>query len=195
MRSGELTGTFRFLLTGIVLTALGIMAVATPAVAGTAAVYVIGGMLVIAGVCQIVSAWRAQGWSDKVIPAVIGVITILAGAGALAHPYLGLTYLAITLAIFFAVEGIWKMFAAFSYRPAQGWIAILASGACAVILAIMIWRQWPLSGLWAVGVFVGIDLLVSGLSFIVLAVTIRKLKLRFRDAIEGRLQAAPPLQL
>jgi len=76
---------------------------------------------------------------------------------------------------FFVAEGIWKIIASFSYRPATGWLFMLLSGVLALILGVMIWRQWPLSGLWAVGILVGVDLLSTGVSMIALAATMKSL--------------------
>ncbi len=176
MNNSRIPSGNRFLLMGLVLSVLGVVSIASPAVAGTAVVYVIGGMLLLAGVFQVFAAWRSEGWSDKIVPSIIGVLTILAGSSVLAHPLLGMATLALMLSVVFIVEGVWKIVASFSYRPAPGWLAILASGAIALVLGVMIWRQWPLSGLWAVGILVGVDLLSTGISFIVLAMTIRKLK-------------------
>ena len=78
-------------------------------------------------------------------------------------------FIALLLAIFFVMEGIWKIIASFSYRPASGWLAILASGVIALVLGLLIWNQWPVSGLWAVGILVGVDLLMTGISMVTLA--------------------------
>ena len=76
----------------------------------------------------------------------------------LAHPWLGLAVLTLVMAVYFVVEGIWKIVASFSFRPATGWLAVLASGVIGLVLGGLIWMQWPLSGLWAVGILVGVDL-------------------------------------
>ncbi len=81
------------------------------------------------------------------------------------------------------MAGIWKIFASFSYRPAQGWLAILASGVIGLILGAVIWQQWPLSALWVVGTLAGINLLSTGISFIVLAMSIRRFKQAAREVV------------
>jgi uncharacterized membrane protein HdeD (DUF308 family) len=173
MSTDPLPGANRFLLMGLALTLFGVAAIASPAVAGTAVVYVIGGLLLIAGALEIVGALRSEGWSHKVVPLLIGVLTVLAGIGILAHPLFGLAFLALVVAVFFVVTGVWKMYASFSFRPATGWLAMLISGALALVLGALIWLQWPLSGLWAVGVLVGVDLLSTGAALICLSFTIR----------------------
>ena len=164
------------LLIGIALLVFGCMAIASPAVAGTSVVIVIGAILLATGGFQVFNGLREESWSSKLLPLVLGSITFLSGLIVLAHPWLGMTVLAVVLALYFLVEGIWKIIASFSYRPASGWLAILASGVVALLLGFLIWRQWPLSGLWAVGVLVGVDLIVTGLAMLVLAATVRRLK-------------------
>jgi uncharacterized membrane protein HdeD (DUF308 family) len=161
---------------GVLLIIFGVLAIATPAVAGTAVVMTIGAVLLIAGIVQIVSGLRSDGWSSKLPPLILGVITSLCGFGLLSEPWIGMKFIALLLAIFFVVEGIWKIIASFSYRPASGWLLLLVSGVIALVLGLLIWKQWPVSGLWAVGVLVGVDLLMTGISMVALASTIRRIR-------------------
>jgi uncharacterized membrane protein HdeD (DUF308 family) len=160
---------------GIAMLVLGVIAVLAPAVAGTWVVYIIGAVLLVTGITQLYSGFNAEGWSAKTIPLILGVITTLAGIGVLGNPILGLGTLTLLLVIFFGAEGLWKIIASLRYRPAEGWLWLLASGAISLILALMIWNQWPVSGLWAVGILVGVNLITTGLSLIVLASAIKAL--------------------
>jgi uncharacterized membrane protein HdeD (DUF308 family) len=162
------------LLAGILLAILGLAAILSPSIAGEAVVYVIGGFLVLTGAIQLMAGWRSDSVTGKLSQMVQGAIGIVAGIAVLAHPFYGLAALSLVLAVFFLMDGIWKIVNSFSYRPAAGWLAVLASGLIAVALAWMIWRQWPVSGLWAVGILVGVDLLSTGLALITLALTWKK---------------------
>ena len=161
---------------GVLLIVFGILAIATPAVAGKAVVMIIGAVLLLVGIVQIVSGLRSEGWSSKLPPLILGVIAALCGLGLLGEPWVGMKFIALMLAIFFVMEGVWKIVASFSYRPASGWLLMLASGVIALVLGVLIWRQWPVSGLWAVGILVGVDLLTTGISMLALASTIRGLR-------------------
>jgi membrane protein HdeD len=164
------------MLMGIAMLVFGCIAIASPALAGTSVVIVIGVLLVISGLTEVIHGIREASLSSKLLSLVLGVITLMAGLAVLAHPLLGLTVLTLILAIYFVVEGVWKIFASFSFRPAPGWLAVLGSGVIALVLGFLIWRQWPLSGLWAVGVLVGVDLVATGLALLLLASTIRRIK-------------------
>ncbi|QDT53081.1 acid-resistance membrane protein [Caulifigura coniformis] len=173
MNDSRTPGTTRLMLSGIVLMIAGGFSMVSPAVAGKAVVIVIGAILSVAGGAQIFQGVRSEGWTHKTAPLVLGTLILLAGLAVLAHPILGLETLTLMLALFLGVEGLWKIIMSFSYRPAAGWIAMLISGLIAMALGWMIWSQWPLSGLWAVGVFVGVDLLTTGCALVVLAVTLK----------------------
>jgi uncharacterized membrane protein HdeD (DUF308 family) len=193
----EPPSTTLFTVVGIALTIFGVIAIATPLVAGTAVVMVIGVLMLIAGVLQLISGFRAQGWSDRIPSLVLGAITVIAALGVLLHPLLGLGFLTILLAAYFIVEGIWKVFASFSYRPARGWLGLLFSGVLTVVLGVLIWIQWPFSGMWAVGVLVGVNLLFTGISLIAIAATIGAIKQvveeRATDSIEAERTPEAPL--
>ena len=161
----------RLLANGGIFVLLGIGAILSPAVAGSAVVYVIGSLLVVTGLLQLVAGSKEGTLKRKVLQLIQGGIVGVAGGAVLAHPFYGLAALSLILAIFFVVDGVWKIASSFSYRPASGWLALLASGGVALLLGVMIWSQWPVSGLWAVGVLVGVDLLATGVALITLALT------------------------
>ena len=163
-------------LVGMVLLVFGCVAVSSPAVAGTSVVIVIGVILVAAGIAQLFHGIGAKSWSSKLLSLVLGAITLLGGLAVLAHPWLGLTVLTLVMAVYFVVEGLWKIVASFTFRPASGWLAVLASGVIGLVLGLLIWMQWPLSGLWAVGILVGVDLIATGVAMLALAWTVRSLK-------------------
>lgn len=160
---------------GVLMIVLGILAIGSPAVAGEMVVQIIGAVLLIVGVLQVVTGLRADELSHKLPPIILGVLLGLCGIGLLGRPWFGMTYIALMMAIFFIIEGVWKMIASFSYRPASGWVFMLLSGLIALVLGIMIWRQWPLSGMWAVGILVGVDLMTTGISMVTLASAMRRM--------------------
>lgn len=168
--------------TGIALIIFGAIAVASPAMMGTAVVIVIGVILLISGSVQLFHGIREKSWASKLLGIILGAITAICGLAVLAHPMFGLTILTLVLAIFFVVEGIWKVIVSFSFRPAPGWLAMLFSGILGFLLGFLIWKQWPLSGMWAVGILIGVDLLVTGCSMVALAMTIKRVAKDLEEA-------------
>ncbi|MCG8585365.1 MAG: HdeD family acid-resistance protein [Pirellulales bacterium] len=161
--------------TGILLIIFGIVAIATPVLASAAVVIVIGAVMLVAGVFQCVEGFRNESGASKALAVVLGVLTAVCGVGLMFNPVLGMEIITLLLAVFFVVEGIWKIIASFKFRPASGWVMILMSGVLGLLLGLIIWRQWPVSGLWAVGILVGVDLLMTGISMIAVSSTISKL--------------------
>ena len=173
-----------FFVTGVILVLLGVGSMISPAIAGNAVVYLIGGLLLLTGLVQFLVGWQTESWQEKLPNLIHGFIATLGGLALMAHPFYGLAALSLVLAIFFAVGGTWKIFSSFSYRPVPGWIALLMSGALDLILGILIWQQWPVSGLWAVGILIGVNLLSTGIAFVALAMTWK----RTVDAVRSKIE-------
>lgn len=146
---------------GIALVVLGILILAAPVVAGVVSVMLIGSMMIVAGLVECARAVKAQSAILRLTWIVVGLITLLCGALVLAHPLLGLGFLALLLAVYFCADGIVKLAAAFRHAAARGWF--IASGILSLVLAYIIWANWPVSGGWVVGVLIGINLIFTGI--------------------------------
>lgn len=79
------------------------------------------------------------------------------------------------IAVFLVVGGLFRLLSAVIYRY-DGWIWMLISGVISLMLGIMIYREWPASGLWFIGLCVGIDLILNGWTWLMLALTMRRLE-------------------
>ncbi len=158
---------------GIAMAVLGIVSIMAPVVAGSAVVIVIGTVMLVAGVAQLLNGLRSEAWSEKILATVMGVISILAGILVIGHPLLGLGFLTLLLVGYFIAEGVFKILVALRHRPADGWGWLLASGVVSLLLGVMILNQWPISGTWAVGVLVGVNLLGTGMALLTLSSTIQ----------------------
>jgi uncharacterized membrane protein HdeD (DUF308 family) len=78
------------------------------------------------------------------------------------------------IAMFLVFEGVFRIVAALVARyPHSGWV--LFNGVITLLLGVMIWRRWPYSGLWVIGLFVGIEMLLNGWSLVMLSLAGRKL--------------------
>ena len=147
---------------GWIILIAGILAVASPFVSGVAVAILVAILLIVAGVVRLMHAFQGGGfWTG-----LFGVLAVVAGAVMLARPLLGLASLTIVLMAYFLAEGICEIVAALQARPAEGWGFVLFGGIVSVILAFLIWNQWPLSGAWAIGILVGIQLIFAGMTMI-----------------------------
>jgi uncharacterized membrane protein HdeD (DUF308 family) len=169
---------------GILTVVFGLIAVATPMITGVAVVVFVGVLLLGSGVAQIVHALKSRQWGTGFWGTVIGLLGVAAGLLMIFRPLVGLVTMALLLAFYFLVDGICEIVAAFRIKPDQGWGWVLFNGVIAVLLGLMIWRQWPISGAWAIGLLVGIHILVTGWSMIILGSGARRIAGVVEEAVE-----------
>jgi len=150
-----------------VLTAIaGCLAIASPLLSGLTVVVLIGIALAIGGVARTIAAFSAGSFGQGSLAFIGGILTFGAGLILAARPGIGLATLTLMLGGYLLVDGISSAVLAFRVRPESGWGFMLFSAVMGVILGFLLLREWPLSGAWAIGTLVGVNLLVSGFSMI-----------------------------
>ena len=154
--------------------ALGIVATLTAGLSTIAAVDFFGWILVIAGAGVALHAFWAKRWSGFFLQLLSGLLYLAAGWMLATHPELSAIALTLVIAISFVVQGAFRIGAALSTRI-DGWDGLLVSGIITLLLGLMIWNEWPLSGVWVIGPFVGIDMFFYGGWFVSLALAVRTL--------------------
>lgn len=147
---------------GVVLLIFGILAIASPFVAGLSIAITIGILLILGGLAQLFFAFTASSFGKGIWIFILGALTVFIGIAMVGQPDAALATLTLFLAAYFIVEGIFEIIWAFQIKPVKGWGWTLFSGIISLLLGIMIWRQFPLSGVWAIGTLVGIKLIFSG---------------------------------
>ena len=163
------------MLIGVVLVIFGVLLLLSPAAVGGAVVKLVALVLVVTGVVQLMHSLRSGTVTNKALLAVLGAV--VAGVGVLVwfNPDLGSGLLTALLMIFFFVNGLWKISYALRFRGFAGWAWLLASGLVSLVFVGLLWAEWPLSGAWAIGVLVGLDLLLAGIALIVVSRAVRKM--------------------
>ena len=163
-----------FLALGICLVVLGTIALSYSVAATLASVIVFGWLLIVGGALQAVHALWRKHWGALFIDLFTGILYLAAGAIPLANPVLGAATLTIVIAVFLWIGGVTRIVAALAVRH-HHWGWLLLSGIINVLLGFLIWQQWPFSGLWVIGLFVGIDMLFNGWSLVMLGLIARRL--------------------
>ena len=154
---------------GWVILIMGILSLLSPLVSGMTVAMMVAILLIIAGISRVIHAFQGGGfWTG-----MFGVMATIAGLVMLGRPLLGLASLTMILIVYFLAVGISEIIAAIQVRPTQGWGFLLFSGVISTMLALAIWNQWPLSGAWAIGVLVGIQLTFSGMTMITVGSVIK----------------------
>jgi len=158
---------------GVISIIAGFMAVWTPFIAGLSVAVVVGSLLVVTGVSQLYFAFKTGSVGQGLLIFVLGLLAVAVGFYMAFRPVFGLMSLTLVLAAYFAVSGVTEIIAAFKMKGAAGWIWALFSAAASILLGIMIWWQFPLSGFWAVGILTGIRMIFGGSWLITIASGIR----------------------
>lgn len=161
-----------FLALGIAMVVLGTIAIGDAVVATEAAVVLFGFVLLGGGVAEIVSAFWAGRWSATLVHLLIGVLYAIVGLLMLDNTEQSAIQLTLIIAFFLMFGGIFRIVFALSERF-TGWGWVLLNGAVSLLLGGLIYKQWPTSGLWIIGLFVGIELIFNGWAWIMLSLGLR----------------------
>lgn len=168
------TGWGWLLATGIFLIIIGLLALSAPFAATFASVLVLGWLLIIGGVLEIVSAISYRHYGGFLVNLLLGLFCVLVGILMVVNPTLTAMTLTILIALLFLTLGVFRIVGSLVVRYSNwGWY--LFSGILAVILGILILIHWPSSALWVIGLFIGIEFIVTGWVTVVLALALKKL--------------------
>jgi len=163
-----------FLGLGAILIVAGTIALGSSVLATLVYVIFYGWLLLIIGVIEAVQAFWQRKWGGILVHLLGGILAAVVGLIIVANPGAGALVLTLILAVFFMVTGLFRIMAALMMRfPHWGWL--LVSGVITLALGIFIWRQWPVSGLWVIGLFIGIDMIFVGWSWVMAALAARRL--------------------
>jgi uncharacterized membrane protein HdeD (DUF308 family) len=163
-----------YLALGIALIVTGTLAISSAFIATILSVTFLSVLLIIAGATEILGAFWARRWSGFFALLLIGILYLAAGVLALGRPIQAAEALTLLIAAMLIVGGVFRIIAAVAIRfPSWPWL--LLNGVITLLLGILIWRQWPGSGLWVIGLFVGIEMIFNGWTWVMLALAVRRL--------------------
>jgi len=165
---------FWFVLLGVALIVLGAVAMTYSVLTTVTTALFFGFFLLGAGVFYILGAFCTRGWGGFFLSLLAGILHLAVGVIILNHPAEAVLLYTLLLAVFFFVEGLFRIVAALTGQF-RHWGFVLLNGVVTLVLGVLIWRQWPLSGLYVVGLFLGINLVVSGASYVSLGLAARRL--------------------
>ncbi len=162
-----------FLALGMLLIIAGTMAIIYDVAATLLSVLFFGWLLIITGGIEAVQSFWQPKWGGFFLHLMGGILAAVVGYHLVTSPAAGALVLTMVMAIYFLVIGLFRMITALAMRfPNWGWV--LLSGGVTFIMGVLIKSQWPTSGLWIIGLFIGIDMLFSGWSYVMLALAARK---------------------
>jgi uncharacterized membrane protein HdeD (DUF308 family) len=159
---------------GIVYAVAGFIALGSVMMATAASVLIVGVMMIVAGVAEIINAFQCKGWGRFLIWALLGVLYIVAGFITFENPLLAAAVLTLLLGASLVASGIVRIILAFSMKREQPWIWLLLSSIVTLLLGVLILARWPVSSVYVLGIFLGVDLVMAGTGWIVLALALHR---------------------
>ena len=159
----------------ILLIAFGIMAIVLPTAMSYSVVLVSSWLLMFAGIAQLFHVFRCRGIGHALWKAVVALLYIVTGFYLRLNLTAGLVAITFVLAAFFFSQGVVDLIAYMRIRKLErsGWMLIDAFVVLA--LGVMIWRHWPSNSFWVIGTLVGINMIVTGFTRLMLTAALRPL--------------------
>lgn len=161
---------------GLILLVLGIVGLSMELMLTLVSMYFFAAFLLVSSLSHFADAFKYKGAKGILWQVFIALLYLFAALVILYDPLLASTMITALLAWLLIVIGISRIIMAFSVKGSGGWGFILFAGICSLILGILILLHWPMSGLWVIGMFIAIDLIVSGWTYIFIALSMRSAK-------------------
>jgi uncharacterized membrane protein HdeD (DUF308 family) len=159
---------------GVLLIVLGMAALGSPFLAAVAVNVAIAWLIVLAGAVHVILAFRAHGAGSMIWKLLVGVAYVCFGVYLILHPVLAVASLTLVLASLFLIEGVLDIVLFVKMRSVGGSTWVLLDGIITLLLGAMIYMQWPSSSAWAIGTLVGVSMIISGVTRVMMSLAVRK---------------------
>jgi uncharacterized membrane protein HdeD (DUF308 family) len=159
----------------VLMVIAGILAIASPLLAGIVVTRVVGWLLLFSGVLHFVYAFRGGGATAVLWEILLAVLYVLVGFYILANPAIGLASLTFAIAVYLFVKAILELTESYMTRRESGSAWLLFNGIVTLALAFLIVGTWPSSKIWTIGTLVGVSILFSGISRLMMSSAVRRI--------------------
>jgi len=166
------TGLSIFL--SVLLIILGMLAILLPVEMSFGVVIVVCWLLMIGAVVQVIDAFKGSGAWHTIWKITVAIVYFVTGLYLRFNLGIGLVTLTLALIVFFVVQGLADIFIYFRVRKSGASGSLLFHGIVTLILGLMIWRHWPTGSLWVIGTLVGINMIMTGTTRLMLTLAVRR---------------------
>jgi uncharacterized membrane protein HdeD (DUF308 family) len=156
---------------GVLLVIIGMFAIMSPVFIGISLTYLVGALLFISGIFEIIYAIKEDSLGKNVLKFIFGGLSIVIGAIIFATPTGSMALISILLIVYFFASGALSIVVSMKQNPAEGWGWILMNGVLSILFGILVIVGWPVTGVWLLGFYVGLKILMHGILFIMLGRT------------------------
>ena len=158
---------------GILFVVLGFIGLGMTVGLTLVSIVFMGALFIIAGLAQILDVFKSHHWKGIVGHALIAVLYIMGGGMIIHDPILASAVITALIAWILIIIGVTRLIMAIALRHGAGWGWLLFAGLTAIVLGVLILMQWPYSALWIIGMFIAIELIVNGWTYIFMALGMR----------------------
>ena len=158
---------------GVLTALIGVVMIIYPMAAATVTTIFVGWSLFLVGVAQLIFAFQSTGAGHFLLKLLTSLLYGITGLALVFFPVPGVAALTIVVGSVFIVQAALLIATAFQLRPIAGWGWFLADGLADAAIAILILAGWPSSSYWAIGTLVGVSVLMTGISRVIIASKIK----------------------
>ena len=159
---------------GIVMVILGFIGLTMEVALTVVSVLYFGFLILLGGVVMLIDAFKAGEWKSKIWHVLIALVYIAAAVVMVTNPAASAVWITLFLASFFVITGVFRLIVGFQSRgDVANWGWIVFAGLVSIVLGGIIFAGWPVSGLWVIGMFVAIELILQGFAMISIARAVR----------------------
>ena len=159
---------------GVLMIVAGFIALMSLLLATIASVLVVGVMMVISGIIEIIHGFQMRRWGRFFFWIVIGALYVAGGFFAVSNPLLASAALTLLLGMFLIAAGVMRIVLAMQMRTSSNWGWVVASGVITLLLGAIIVFGWPTTSLYTLGIFLGVDLIIAGASWLTAGLAFRR---------------------
>lgn len=159
---------------GVVYVIAGIIALGSVVFATVVSVFLVGIMMLIAGVAEVINAFQIKTWGKFLLWLLLGALYIIAGFITFENPLLAAAVLTLLLGVALLVSGVMRMILSLSMMHGTPWGWVMLSGIVTFLIGLVILAHWPVSSLYILGIFLGVDLVIAGAGWIGLGFGLRR---------------------
>ena len=158
----------------VLLIIAGLFAMLIPSLSGIAITLFFGWAMIVSGVTHFIFAFKTHTTGGVIWELLVGAVYVFTGVYLILHPLDALLALTLILACYLFFEAIVEFIQFFQLRPRHGAGWLIVDGLVTLVLAILIWRSWPASSVWVIGTLVGISMVFSGFSRLMLSLAAKR---------------------
>lgn len=155
-----------FVVLGVIVFGAGLIAAANVLMATFVSVLIVGAMMIAGGIMEIVHAFGVRTWGGFALWLLTGILYTIAGVLTFYNPLFATAVITLMIAISLAAAGAVRVWVGLTQRGSTGWGWIVVGGLVTLAVGLFIMMRWPINSLWVLGLFLAVDLMVQGLSYV-----------------------------